>query len=60
MKRIDDPIVREVRRVREKLAAKFNYDLRAMFADVQKRQAGNPNLVTRKSRRTPRARRKAS
>ena len=30
-----DPIVDEVRRVRDRLAARFNYDLDAMFADLK-------------------------
>jgi len=34
----EDPIVAEVHRTREKLFAKFNYDLDAFFADLQKRQ----------------------
>ncbi len=35
----EDPIVAEVHRTREKLAAECNYDVRAFFADVRKRQA---------------------
>ena len=34
----DDPIVEEVRRIRQEYAAQFNYDLRAMAQDLQKRQ----------------------
>ena len=34
----DDPIVAEVRRVRDELARKFNYDVHAMFEDLRKRQ----------------------
>ena len=33
-----DPIVDEVRRVREAYAARFNYDLRAMFQDIKAQQ----------------------
>jgi len=38
----DDPIVEEVRRVREAYAAKFNYDLDAIFQDLkrQERESG--------------------
>jgi len=36
---MDDPIVAEVRRIREEHAAKFKYDLEAIFADLQKREA---------------------
>ncbi len=34
-----DPIVEEVRRTRNALAAKYNYDLDAIFAASRKRQA---------------------
>jgi hypothetical protein len=34
----EDPIVAEVHRAREKLAADCNYDIRAFFAGVRKRQ----------------------
>ena len=33
----DDPIVQEVRQAREAYAARFNYDLAAMIADLQRR-----------------------
>ena len=33
-----DPIVEKVDAIREKLAAKFNYDLKAMFDDIKKRE----------------------
>jgi hypothetical protein len=35
----EDPIVAEVHRIREKLAAEHNFDLKAYFADVRERQA---------------------
>ena len=34
----DDPIVAEVRRVREAHAARFNYDLRAIYEDIKKQE----------------------
>ncbi|MBI4024903.1 MAG: hypothetical protein HY360_07970 [Verrucomicrobia bacterium] len=34
----DDPIVAEVRRARDKLARKFNYDIHAIFDDLRRRQ----------------------
>lgn len=34
----NDPIVEEVRRTREKLAAKFNHDLDAVFAEAVRRE----------------------
>lgn len=33
-----DPIVEEVRRVREAYAAKFNYDLNAIFQDLKRQE----------------------
>lgn len=40
---MNDPIVDEVRRVRDAHAAKFNYDLDAIFADI-KEQEGKSGL----------------
>ena len=34
----EDPIVAEVRRIREQLSAKFDFDVDAIFADIQRRQ----------------------
>ena len=34
----EDPIVAEVHRTRERIAARFNYDLDAYFADIRRRQ----------------------
>lgn len=36
-----DPIVEEVRRVREAYAARFNFDVRAMFEDLKKQEREN-------------------
>ena len=35
---MNDPIVDEVRRVRDEHAARFNYDLDAIFQDIKKRE----------------------
>ena len=35
---MNDPIVDEVRRIREEHAARFDYDLRAIFDDIRKNQ----------------------
>ena len=35
---MNDPIVDEVRRVRDAHAARFNYDLQAIFLDIKKRE----------------------
>jgi hypothetical protein len=36
-----DPIVEEVRRARETYAARFNYDLRAIFHDLKEQEKRN-------------------
>lgn len=47
-----DPIVDEVRRIRQQYAARFNYNLAAIFRDLQERQnRGEFNVVNRKPRR---------
>jgi hypothetical protein len=35
----DDPIVDEVHKVRERLAASFNYDIAAIFTDIRSRES---------------------
>ena len=40
-----DPIVEEVRTIREGLAAKFDFDIRRMIADAQRRQAASGSRV---------------
>jgi hypothetical protein len=43
----EDPIVAEVRRIREELSAKFNFDLDAIFADIRSRQERAGDRVIR-------------
>ncbi|MBM4079990.1 MAG: hypothetical protein FJ278_09845 [Planctomycetes bacterium] len=44
---VDDPIVAEVRRVRERHARRFNYDPRAIFEDLkQKEKASGRKVVS--------------
>ena len=42
---IKDEIVEQVRQVREQQAARFNYDLNAIFADARKRQKDSGHKV---------------
>jgi len=35
---IEDPIVAEIHQIREEYARRFNYDLDAMFRDIQEKQ----------------------
>ena len=43
----EDPIVTEVRRIREDLSAKFNFDVSAIFADIRSRQASAGDRLIR-------------
>ena len=48
----NDPIVEEVRKVREAHARKFNYDLQAIAADLKKQQkASRKEFVTLRPRK---------
>lgn len=47
----EDPIVAEVHRTREQLAAEYNYDVGAFFADLRKRQASPSNRLVRQRKR---------
>lgn len=40
-----DPIVAEVRKARDEIAKRFNYDLRAIFEDARRRQAASGRKV---------------
>ena len=52
----EDPIVEEIHRTREKLAAAFDYDIKAIFADLRKRQAAlGTRLIPQKKRAEPTA-----
>lgn len=46
----EDPIVAEVRHVRDQLERQFNFDVAAVFADLRKRQASlGSRLVCRET-----------
>ena len=52
----EDPIVAEVHRIRKELAARYNYDIGAFFADLRKRQASlGGRLVQQKKGAEPTA-----
>jgi hypothetical protein len=52
----EDPIVEEVHRTREKLAAEYGFDIKAIFADLRKRQVSlGSRLVPQKKRAEPTA-----
>lgn len=43
----EDPIVAEVRRIREALSARFDFDVSAIFADIQARQSSAGDRLVR-------------
>jgi hypothetical protein len=49
----EDPIVAEVHRTREKLAAECNFDIAAFFAGVRKRQATLGARLVRPKKQPP-------
>jgi len=49
-----DPILEELHRVREEYAARFNYDLRAMYQDLKAREERGEFVVVHRSPRSPR------
>jgi hypothetical protein len=52
----EDPIVADIHRTREKLAAEYGFDVRAIFADLRKRQeALGSRLVSPNKRAEPTA-----
>ena len=49
----EDPIVEEVRAIRETLSEKFNFDVQAIFKDLRERQVELGNRLTlRKTKET--------
>lgn len=44
----EDPIVAEIHRTREALAAEFDFDVEAIFADLRKRQVALGERLVRK------------
>lgn len=51
---MEDPIIEELHKIREEWAAQFDYDIRAMVADLRQRQeAENRTLVTLPPKRIP-------
>jgi hypothetical protein len=51
-----DPIVEEVREIKRRLAEQFDYDVRAMLKDVQKKQTRGGRRVVAAPARKMRAR----
>ena len=47
----EDPIVAEVRHIRERLAAQFDFDLHVIFADLRERQRLLGSRLVRRPKR---------
>jgi len=47
----EDPIVSEVRKIRDQLARHFNFDLKAIFADLRERQSSLGSRLVRRPKR---------
>jgi hypothetical protein len=41
----DDPVVEEVRRIRHAYAKRFGFDLRAMVADLRRKEQEHPDRL---------------
>ena len=49
-----DPIIAEIRAIRDEHAARFNYDVRAIFKDIQAQQRASGRTYVRYPARPPR------
>jgi len=49
----NDPILEEIHRVREEYAARFNYDLKAIYRDLKTREEQGEFVVVHRSPRAP-------
>lgn len=47
----DDPIVNDVRKTRERLAEKYDFDVSAIFKDLRKRQGKLGKKLVRRARK---------
>lgn len=54
---LDDPIVEEVRRIRDKLAARFDYNIEAIVENARKEQEASGRKTVSFPPRKPKARR---
>jgi len=50
---ISDPIVAEIRNLREQQAARFGFDIRLIVKDARKRDASGDRQVVRRAPRRP-------
>jgi len=55
-----DPIVEEIRLIRQEHAKRFNYDLRAIVADLREREQQHPERLVSLPPKRPRRKKPAS
>jgi hypothetical protein len=48
-----DPIIVEIRQLREQLAARFGFDIRSIVRDAQERDAADDSVIVRRLPRRP-------
>lgn len=56
---VSDPIVEEIRRIRQEHAKRFHYDLRAIVADLRKQEQQHPERLVSFPPKSPRKKRSA-
>ena len=56
----EDPIVNEVRKIRDRLAAEYQYDLRALCRHLQEREKREKRKLTTRPPRRPDAKKTAA
>lgn len=57
---VSDPIVEEIRLIRQEHAKRFNYDLRAIVEDLRQQERKHPERLVSLPPKPPRRRRSAS
>jgi len=57
---VSDPIIEEIRQIRQEHAKRFNYDLRAIVADLRQQEKQHPERLISLPPKTPRRKRSAS
>ncbi len=42
---MEDKLIGEIRTIKDKLASKYNYDLRAMYKDIERKQKASSRKI---------------
>ena len=57
---VSDPIIEEIRQIRQEHAKQFNYDLRAIVADLRQQEQQHPERLISLPPKAPRKKRTVS